>query len=102
LFKLRLGEIARDWLMALPDAQKDTFAHLSAAFLARFQPQDIEKYKFARDLFSQMQQTGQSVDAYITDLKTKAAIVGLDAKALLYVTINGLRSALERYLHRDN
>jgi hypothetical protein len=26
LFKLRLGETARDWLMALPDGSKDTFA----------------------------------------------------------------------------
>jgi hypothetical protein len=98
LFKLRLGDTARDWLIALPDAQKDTFAHLSAAFIARFQPQEIEKYKFARDLFNQKQQTGQSVDAYITDLKTKAAIVGLDAKSLLYVAISGLRSDLVTYV----
>jgi hypothetical protein len=53
LFKLRLGDTARDWLIALPDAHKDTFAHLSAAFIARFQPQEIEKYKFVRDLFNQ-------------------------------------------------
>jgi hypothetical protein len=66
--------------------------------LARFQPQDIEKYKFARDLFNQKQQAGQSVDAYITDLKTKAAIVGLDAKSLLYVAISGLRSDLVTYV----
>jgi hypothetical protein len=98
LFKLRLGDTARDWLIALPDAHKDTFAHLSAAFIARFQPQEIEKYKFARDLFNQKQQTGQSVDAYITDLKTKAAIVGLDAKSLLYVAISGLRSDLVTYV----
>jgi hypothetical protein len=83
LFKLRLGETARDWLMALPDDNKDTFAHLSAAFLARFQPKEIEKYKFTRDLFNQKQKPGQSVDAYVTDLRTKAAIVGLDAKSLI-------------------
>jgi hypothetical protein len=98
LFKLRLGDIARGWLIALPDAQKDTFAHFSTAFLARFKPQDIEKYIFARDLFNQKQQAGQSVDAYITDLKTKAAIVGLDAKSLLYVAISGLRSDLVTYV----
>jgi hypothetical protein len=98
LFKLRLGETARDWLMALPDDNKDTFAHLSAAFLARFQPKDIEKYKFARDLFNQKQKPGQSVDAYVTDLRTKAAIVGLDAKSLLYVAISGLSSDIVTYV----
>ena len=98
LFKLRLGETARDWLMALPDDSKDTFAHLAAAFLARFQPKDIEKYKFARDLFNQKQQPGQSVDAYVTDLRTKAAIVGLDAKSLLYVAISGLSSDIVTYV----
>jgi hypothetical protein len=98
LFKLRLGETARDWLMALPDDNKDTFAHLSAAFLARFQPKEIEKYKFARDLFNHKQKPGQSVDAYVTDLRTKAAIVGLDAKSLLYVAISGLSSDIVTYV----
>ncbi len=38
LFKLRLGDQAKDWLQNLPENRKDTFVHLSTAFLERFQP----------------------------------------------------------------
>ena len=80
LFKLRLSGHARDWLVTVPDAQKDTFEHLSTAFLERFQPKELEKYKFAKDLFNVRQETFESVDEYITKLRKKAALVGLDSK----------------------
>jgi len=67
LFKLRLSGHARDWLVTVPDAHKDTFEHLSIAFLARFQPKELEKYKFAKDLFNVRQESFESVDEYITN-----------------------------------
>ena len=88
--KLKLSDTAQDWLSTLPADKRNSFANLSAAFLDRFQPKELEQFRFAKELFNQKQQPGQSVDAFITDLKKKADIVGMEAKSQLWAALNGL------------
>lgn len=33
---------------ALPNDQKDSFEHLTAALLARFRPRELERWRFAK------------------------------------------------------
>ena len=98
LFKLRLSSNARTWLTTLPAGKQDTFGHLKTAFLERFQPQELEKFRFAKELFNQKQQPGQSVDSFITDLKSKASLVDMDAKSQLWAALNGLLPHISAYV----
>jgi hypothetical protein len=102
LFKLRLTGHARDWLVTVPDNQKDTFVHLSTAFLARFQPKELEKYKFAKDLFNVRQEPFESVDEFITKLRKKASLVGLDAQLQIFAALNGLLPTIASYVMEHN
>ena len=78
LLKLRLTGAALAWLMSLPGETTSSFVNLRAAFLERFRPKELEKFRFAKDLFDEKQIAGQSVDDYITQLRSKTASVGLD------------------------
>jgi hypothetical protein len=60
LFKIRLTGAASDWLVSLPDDQKDTFDHLTTAFLERNKPKEIEKYRYAKELFGQRQEANRT------------------------------------------
>jgi hypothetical protein len=102
LFQLRLSGHARDWLVTVPDDQKDSFEHLSIAFLARFQPKELEKFKFAKDLFNVRQESFESVDEYITKLRKKASLVGLDAQLQIYAALNGLLPTIASYVMEHN
>ena len=64
--------------MSLPDAQKDTFEHLSTAFTVRFQPKKVDKFRYARELFHDKQEADETVDQFITKLRKKALVVELD------------------------
>jgi hypothetical protein len=98
LFKLRLDGYAREWLTTLAADKQDTFAHLSAAFLETFQPRELEKFRFAKELFNLKQQPEQSVDAFITQIKVKAALVGMDAKSQMWAALNGLLPHISAYV----
>jgi hypothetical protein len=81
LFKIRLTGAASDWLLALPDDRKDTFDHRTTAFLERYKPKEIEKYRYAKELFGQRQEANETVDVFLTKLRKKAGIAGLDVKS---------------------
>jgi hypothetical protein len=98
LFKLRLGDYARDWLTSLPDDQKDSFEHLSAAFLARFRPKEMEKFRYAKELFNDRQAADETVDQFITKLRKKAAVVGIDPAMQVFACINGLIPSISAYV----
>jgi hypothetical protein len=101
-FKLRLADGAKDWLNALPATQKDTFDNLTAAFLARFKPKDLEKYRFAKELLNLRQTTDQSVDQFITILRRKAALAAADEKTQVYSALNGLIPTISGYVLEHN
>jgi hypothetical protein len=85
-------------LLALPDDQKDTFDHLTTAFLERYKPKEIEKYRYAKELFSQKQEANESVDSFLTKLRKKAEIAGLDVKAQIFAALNGLRPEIASFV----
>jgi hypothetical protein len=98
LFKIRLTGAALDWLLALPDDQKDTFEHLTTAFLERYRPKELEKYRYAKELFSQKQEATETVDSFVTKLRKKAEIAGLDIKAQIFAALNGLRPEIASFV----
>jgi hypothetical protein len=98
LFKIRLTGAASDWLLALPDDQKDTFDHLTTAFLERYKPKEIEKYRYAKELFGQRQEANESVDVFLTKLRKKAEIAGLDVKSQIFAALNGLRPEIASFV----
>jgi hypothetical protein len=98
LFKIRLTGAASDWLLALPDDQKDTFDHLTTAFLERYKPKEIEKYRYAKELFGQRQEANESVDLFLTKLRKKAEIAGLDVKSQIFAALNGLRPEIASFV----
>ena len=98
LFKLRLGGYARDWLATLPDDKIATFQTLSAAFSQHFQPKEVEKYKYAQEIFSRKQADGESVDAFITRLTKQANLIGLDEKSVVFAALGGLRKEISQYI----
>ena len=102
LFKLRLSSFARDWLATISEAEKDSHANLSASFLERFQPRDIERFKFAKELFNLKQEPNETIDVYITKLRKKAAVVGLDAQLQLFAALNGILPEIASYVMEHN
>jgi hypothetical protein len=63
---------AQDWLYALPEGQVDSFDHLEEAFMQRFTPNPLQRYQKASHMWTRNQGPTESVDAYITALKTAA------------------------------
>jgi hypothetical protein len=98
LFKIRLTGAASDWLVSLPDDQKDTFEHLTTAFLERYRPKELEKYRYAKELFSQKQEAAETVDLFLTKLRKKAEIAGLNDKAQIFAALNGLRPEIASFV----
>lgn len=91
LFAVLLKDSAADWLDALPDDAKDTFAKLSASFSQRYQSTEALKFKCASDLFTSKQKENESVDEYVTRLRKLARLIDVDDKILQFALINGLK-----------
>ena len=98
LFKLRLTGPAQAWMTALPNDQKDTFDHLSAAFILRFSPKELEKFRYAKELFNEKQSATQTVDQFITEIRKKSIIAGVDEATLAYIIINALAPNISSYV----
>lgn len=98
LFKLRLAGSAQAWMTSLPNDQKDTFEHLAAAFLTRFLPKELEKFRYAKELFNERQMPGQSVDEFITQIRKKSIIAGVDETTLAFIIINALSPNISSYV----
>jgi hypothetical protein len=98
LFKLRLAGSAQTWMTSLPDDQKDTFEHLAAAFLLRFLPKELEKFRYAKELFNEKQMPGQSVDDFISQIRKKSGIAGVDETTLAFIIINALSPNISSYV----
>lgn len=91
LFAVLLKDAAADWLDALPEDTKSTFAKLTEAFAKRYSSPDTLKYKCASDLFTKKQATDESVDAFVTKMRKLARLIGADDSILKFAVINGLK-----------
>ena len=101
-FKLKLADIAKVWLLALPAGSKDTYDHLSAAFLDRFQPRDAERHRLVRDLFSIKQANEETVDGYLSKLLRRAQQCGVDNAMTIHAAIGGLRPEVSNFCLERN
>jgi hypothetical protein len=75
---------------------------LIAAFLARFKPKDLEKYRFAKELLNLRETTDQLFDQFTIILRKKAALAAADEKTQVYSALNGLISAISCYVLEHN
>jgi hypothetical protein len=99
LFKLLLIDQAQDWLYALPEGQADSFERLEEAFMQRFTPNPLQRYQKASHMWTRNQGPTESVDAYITALKTAANQIQFrDEQQLGYCIIRGLRAPLRMHV----
>lgn len=101
-FKLKLADIAKVWLLALPDATKNNFDNLSAAFRDRFQPREAERHRLVRDLFGVKQLSDESVDAYLSKLLRRAQQCGVDDAMTIHAAMSGLRSEVSNFCLERN
>ena len=97
-FKLQLSSSALNWLVSLPLAERTDYATLRASFLARFQPRELEKFRFASALFNDKQKHNESVDDFITSLRQKASLAGIDPSLLCFACVSGLKPEIASYV----
>jgi hypothetical protein len=99
LFKLLLTDQAQDWLYALPEDQSDSFHRLQEAFMKRYTPNPLQRYQKASHMWARVQQPQESVDSYITAIKTAANQIQLrDEQQLCFCIIRGLRPNLRLHV----
>jgi hypothetical protein len=99
LFKLLLVDQAQDWLYALPEGQAGSFERLEEAFMQRYTPNPLQRYQKASHMWTRNQGPTESVDAYMTALKTAANQIQFrDEQQLGYCIIRGLRAPLRMHV----
>jgi hypothetical protein len=59
--------------MTLPETQNDAFDLLRKAFLARIQPKELWKIRFAKEMFNDKQLADETVDTFIIKLCRKTS-----------------------------
>jgi hypothetical protein len=103
LFPLLFRSAAADWFQALGDGEKDTFAHLKAAFEARYYPTDLTRWVTMSDIWSKKQGPNETVDDYITNLQKLARIAKVtDADLQRFAAIKGLLPEIRKHVLTQN
>ena len=101
LFRLMLTGSAADWFDNIDfNDDSTTFDNLKVAFLLRFQPPNITKYKSTQDIFSRKQQEDESVDSFIDQMRKNARIVGMSTDTLQLAILNGLLLHLQNFVRQ--
>ena len=100
LWKLLMRGQAHDYFASLPDDQKDTFAHMQAAFKRRYQQSELIKYRSAKDLFTRKQAITETVDDYVTLMRKMARKISetLDDDMVMYAILAGLQPQIASYV----
>ncbi len=88
---LVLRESAADWLRNLPDGEKDTYAHLVAAFRANFIDDEMIRMENTNKLWNRKQGADETVKSYFTAMKTLARTLALPDIVLRHAIVQGLR-----------
>ena len=99
---LYLQDSASTWHHVLPEAEKDTWPHIRASFLARYGPNLQAGWQRASHLWSVQQQPGESVLDYIAKVQRAARDVNLPDEQQRFAVINGLRPAIRSHVLRQN
>ena len=95
LFGLALKGSAETWYNALPQAVRDDYAQLEQQFRNKYIENAATQMQRQMTTLSRTQQTGESVDAYITDARAKLDEQNFPPQFEMTLLINGLRSDIK-------
>lgn len=101
LHKYLLRQAAADWLEAQPPETVDTLDHFLASFRARFEPNQLTKYKSAQELFQRRQQHDETAEDFVAAVKKIGRRIDADDQLLRYAVINGLRPDISAHVIRQ-
>jgi ribosomal protein L18 len=92
LFKLRLTDLAADWLQQLPTATTNDYDALRAAFEARFALNEVQRLLRATSVWQRSQGLAESVDVYVSEVRKLAEQGRLtDEHQIVFAIIRGLQ-----------
>jgi hypothetical protein len=98
LFKVLLKGTAGDWLDTLSVEITNDYEQLMAAFKARYQNPDKERYKSAKDLFTLKQKPDQATEDYVAHMKKLVGNLGVKEndqdKVIFYAMLNGVKRSV--------
>jgi len=100
LFKLYMVDDAADWLRTLPTSVRMNLHKLYGEFTKRFSLSDLDRWKKASAIWTREQGANESVDKFVTEIKSAARIVPTtDETFLRFAIIRGLRDCTYAYRH---
>lgn len=102
LLKVLLAGQAGLWLEGLAATEKDTYAHLQAAFDKTYRTPILLKYRCAKDIFSRQQREDETVDDYVSYIQKCGRQIGSDDNMIKYALINGFRPNIAAYVTQRN
>lgn len=92
LFRLLMTDLAAEWMANQPSRVLSDFTRMMDAFTERFALNRMQKVQKAVDVWHRTQQPGESVDAYISDVRKLARQGGLaDEQQISTAIIRGLK-----------
>ena len=89
LIPLLLKDSARYWYDSLPDTDKDTFEHLTAAFKENFKRDSSIRWKDSANVWNLNQLSSQSVEDYISQVQQKASLAHMSDEQVRFSLLNG-------------
>lgn len=103
LFKMLLIDEAQDWLLALPDVGTLALPELYEQFHNRYFPNELQRYQTAATMWSRVQQPTESVESFITSMKTAANKIDMhDDQQLIYCIIRGLKPNIRLHVLQNS
>lgn len=91
IFQILLRGPAAEWLDVLPQAQKEDWDSMRAAFRLRYMATEALQAKCTKDLFSLRQLPHESVDDFVVKMRKIASTINVDDNLLKNAVLNGLR-----------
>ena len=98
-FPLFLDGNATVWFDALPQAQKDTQAHIKTAFMSKFQLNDQQKQARISQFIAMKQAPSELASAFIDKMTTFAVDLGLDDPTIRGCITAGLREDIKAHVN---
>lgn len=103
LFKMLLKGLAAEWLRSLPNDTTNDYNSLVDAFRERFALSDVQLCQKASHMWGREQQSSETVDAYVSDIrKTARQLQMTDESMLRFAVIRGLRPAIRLHVLQSN
>ena len=90
MLPIYLGDDEHEWFRDLPDATKQQYELLKAAFITEFSPSNASKFEAETKLRSQKQTLDMPVKTFIKHVQREARRIGLDEACGVSIIMNNL------------